>query len=797
MRGARSQDGVDVPRSPSNASEVREKARSEERVSARTRTQQALRKAEAERRSATGSAHRDSVRGSKGSIGTPGKGARGRGRPKKLTPGAPQVTERPGPPVDWAERPFQFVPDSKRKPSTLGGSEHASLPSLSGVSEPPGGYAEAGLPAMTEAEKEGLRRLRENMVSVTVVTDGALGCRNVALALWRTIGDGIVSHIARFSDSAFAVECTSWHAALFLRGQDGSKINVSEDDWAIRVQDLPPLTLVGYSYMRRGYLPRMLLRMPEHNDDFTEDLYGLQMAPPGMRGRPSHPTILSHYGFWPLSSWDRGFELTHYWQSENEKFMASQGYVKDPPEEAAAAATAAAGEPETEQDDASSHSSVFTLEGDPGDRQGPGSGADGQASLRSGLRPRPPRTQPPPRRGPTGPAPQPARPRPASGTGPPPGAPPMAPGVPTGPPMYPAMPAPNPATAQGRPLPGLQQTLFPAYRVGGPVPRMRKFTGSPTPKNDEATYEQFRHEALVMLQHHDGAVVKEAIVRAVSGSALDCVNGTDPQGSVLDLLERLDRYYGTVEDADVLMREYFGPSTEKEKTVAQVASRLENLRRKINRYAQTELINTSSLRERFYHALSPSVKRLVRHQFDDPHVQYGDLLRCARRAEAEERQSGENKAPKKKDEKGKTTVRVSQATTTPSLSLEEQVATIAKQMAALTAGFAAKPAAQSTSFRGRAGPARGQRGVGRGRGAGRGRGTPPDFTKPPVGVPDTRCWRCHGYGHMSRECPTERGRAQGEGTAGVVQGQTASAEATAAQQEEAPDQEQEQEEEAQ
>ena len=280
---------------------------------------------------------------------------------------------------------------------------------------------------------------------------------------------------------------------------------------------------------------------------------------------------------------------------------------------------------------------------------------------------------------------------------------------------------------------------------------------------EQATYEQWKKEVETLKRAYPEAMMKEAVLRSLSGAALDTITGTRDDSTLEDWLQHLENYYGTVDDVDVLLRGFYAMKHKEDEAVNQFASRLESARRKLNRYMGCEYMGQDSLRERLFHGLNVKIRHRIQHRYDDPNYNYMDLLKQARRVETEIGPlKEEKKTPAKKEGSSRTTL--------AELTVEDLTAAI-KQVVEGTveaklqgAGWALpRKMAYSTPPEEDASPS------GRGRGGFRGRGRgatgggpprdPPDFSKKPkVQAVDLRCYRCYGYGHLAFQCGSARSR---------------------------------------
>ena len=284
------------------------------------------------------------------------------------------------------------------------------------------------------------------------------------------------------------------------------------------------------------------------------------------------------------------------------------------------------------------------------------------------------------------------------------------------------------------------------------TPKIRTFTGSTPTKSDQVTYDQWVHEIRTYRVTHPEPVVKEAILRSAAGDALDTLNGLDPDATLDELLDRMKLYYGGVDDIDVLQRNFYNVGQKDTETVSAFASRLETTARKMNeRFVDAGMkISQKQIRERLFYGLKEKLRNIVRHAFDTI-PDYNAFLRNVRRAEGELEAAKpvSRKQPEDKKIEVKSKSSLADYTMTElKEALSESVLSQVNQVIAQQATTVKTQAPRSGTS-----PS----------GGGKPRSTTPisarpvDFSrKPDVMDSHIRCYKCHGFGHRPRDCPTKK-----------------------------------------
>ena len=266
----------------------------------------------------------------------------------------------------------------------------------------------------------------------------------------------------------------------------------------------------------------------------------------------------------------------------------------------------------------------------------------------------------------------------------------------------------------------------------------------------DVTWTAFKYEIESLI--HQNVYSEEQILlglrRSSKGKAADKLRRLGTKAHLLEVIEKFDNEYGSVESRETVMRKFYSCRQSEDETVLSYTSRLEDI---FDRGIQLKAIkrsDTQILKEVFHAGLRRDLKLMSIYQFDKID-DYDELKREVRKLE-----SGllENNSPECKTKTCKAAVTVD--THTKEMG---EVKELLKRLNERIDRLEKEKVGGHNQQGFNTGRGRGYRGRGRGfRGRGRGRGE----YKPQRPISGQNfaptCWTCNQKGHLQRDCPSYR-----------------------------------------
>lgn len=168
--------------------------------------------------------------------------------------------------------------------------------------------------------------------------------------------------------------------------------------------------------------------------------------------------------------------------------------------------------------------------------------------------------------------------------------------------------------------------------------KIPNFSGELPPGKGEVSYSQWIFEVRDAMSMHSEQTVKSWVLRSLRGQAASDVRHLGPRASVARIVEKLEDMYGTVAPYAVMMKSFFGVQQGKGEKVSAYVTRLEGILAEIRTehpMRMTEAEARQSLEDVFFRGMKKTLKDSLRYLFDTPGITFRELLRAARRAEAE------------------------------------------------------------------------------------------------------------------------------------------------------------------
>ena len=271
----------------------------------------------------------------------------------------------------------------------------------------------------------------------------------------------------------------------------------------------------------------------------------------------------------------------------------------------------------------------------------------------------------------------------------------------------------------------------PSYKL----PPLPKFSGAlPVPKG-EGSFEQFMFQIRGFKGSYTEEAMKNGIVGAVTDGARDYLDFIGFENDLTTIIDALDMRYGKGQSTDRIQQEFYQLSQERGETIQQFAGRMELKYKKLvelypGRYTK------DILKERLFYGMTQHLRNSMRYLYKKPGTTYEELMMSAKEAEAE---WIDNKARVKSaiihEDPGKKERE----------ELKQRIEKLTESVK--TANLQTKPASPRHKKSPRS-PRVGRQNVNE-------RGPEPTAAGPFHGNRrPLQCYKCGGWGHVARECPT-------------------------------------------
>ena len=271
------------------------------------------------------------------------------------------------------------------------------------------------------------------------------------------------------------------------------------------------------------------------------------------------------------------------------------------------------------------------------------------------------------------------------------------------------------------------------------------FSGvEPTPK-DEYSIQTFLFQ--VRSAHHDvtDQAVRNALISSLRGPASEFVEYIGLTSPLETIITKMEERYVRTAPPDTLVCEFHHLSQDKKERVKEFAGRIEKLYKRLVDQLPERYPDKGLLKDRLFYGMNQHLRDSLRFMFQDPKCVYTNLLKAASAAEIEcERGRGlglHNKggAVLKVEASGNGTENDNPivANVASMESKIDHLTTIVKSAQKVENQKSYKGKSPKTTPKKTEGPATTAAGP---------------FRK---GKKPLQCWHCGGWGHTSRECPTQ------------------------------------------
>ena len=166
-----------------------------------------------------------------------------------------------------------------------------------------------------------------------------------------------------------------------------------------------------------------------------------------------------------------------------------------------------------------------------------------------------------------------------------------------------------------------------------------KFSGTEPVPDSELTFNQWRIDVRSYQTSVPDHILLPAVRKSIVGKAQLVVRTLGPNYSVEDVIKCLAREYEGVASSDIVFKEFYQLKQERGKKVQIFSIRLRDaLTNLTSRFPERVLAkdHDKMLRDRFFYGIKAEMRNSIRHLYDDEKVTFGELLMKARRNEDEE-----------------------------------------------------------------------------------------------------------------------------------------------------------------
>ena len=300
------------------------------------------------------------------------------------------------------------------------------------------------------------------------------------------------------------------------------------------------------------------------------------------------------------------------------------------------------------------------------------------------------------------------------------------------------------AQAQGAARAAGPPPAGPSYITMPPAPKLPLFSGS---SGKDCAFDLWVYEVKCLRDRQpDRNMVLSAVNRSLKGEAARIVMRLGEKASLEEIMAKLHSVYGEVHGTDSVMTNLFNANQKSDETVSEWSVRIEELAAKAVDAGQLDFAKLdSTLRNRFWHGLRPSLRDKTGHKYDAA-KSFDQLREELRKVELTEKplKSASVKAAQELDIEASVKKHVAAALKTELDSRDERMMKSFQAMltTALQQNSAAAPAPPGPNTSS-AGYRRGSGGGGRGGGRGG----------------HSRQYKCHGcgeLGHIRPNCPLNK-----------------------------------------
>ena len=166
-----------------------------------------------------------------------------------------------------------------------------------------------------------------------------------------------------------------------------------------------------------------------------------------------------------------------------------------------------------------------------------------------------------------------------------------------------------------------------------------KFSGTESVPDNELTFDQWRIDVRSYQTSVPDHILLPAVRKSIVGKAQSVVQTLRPNYSVEDIIKCLAREYEGVASSDIVFKEFYQLKQERGEKVQIFSIRLRDVLTNLtSRFPERVPAkdHDKMLRDRFFYGIKAKMRNSIRHLYDDEKVTFGELLMKVRRNEDEE-----------------------------------------------------------------------------------------------------------------------------------------------------------------